>query len=182
MNFFFFFFLLWFFSRGCSFRETFFNDPILHSSIIATRHSFFGGPMRKKSSLVTRHSSLATRHSQLVTHFLVLPWEKNYHSSLATRHSQLVTRNSFYGSAMKNKLSLVTRHLSLAIRHSFICYWWLPVFVLGWKETFSLKTFWFGHSTGETNLSGHIRWETKFAGSRKKRHFRSKSDGVSKGN
>ena len=59
------------------------------NSSLATRHSFSGGAMRKK--IITRHSPLVTRNSSLATHFMAVPWKINYHSSLATRHSPFVT-------------------------------------------------------------------------------------------
>ena len=107
------FFFLWFFSRGCSIRESFFEWP--YTPFITTRHSIFL-PFHEKN-IITRHSSLATCHSPLVTR----------HSSLATRHSQLVTRNSSLATRHSQLAThflavpwkkIITRHLPLATRHS----------------------------------------------------------------
>ena len=82
-----------------------------HHSQLATRHSqlvthFLAVPWEKKSSLVTRHSSLATRHSQLI---LWQPWKKNYHSSLATCHSPFVTHLLAIGQRTYTFLSWLKR-------------------------------------------------------------------------
>ena len=76
------------------------------------------------SPLVTRYSSLSTRHSPLI---LMRRHERIiHHSSLAIRHSQLVTQNSFLGGEMKELF--ITRHSPLATRHSPLAQF-LPIVV-----------------------------------------------------